>query len=162
MNTTAPQEAASQAPRPGHSETERKLRLRQRRLTVGGVVVTAVWLVVLGGIAIVRSDQLVGLELNALGDFLAGAVAPLALFWLVLGYFQQGIELSLNTEALKLQYEELRQQVWETARLAGSAERQATASEMAVQEAKDANCREYEERVAAAQPMIRAAGRNGG
>lgn len=49
------------------------------------------------------------LSLNELGDSLAGLFAPLAFFWLVLGYFQQGTELRLNSEALRLQVEELRQ-----------------------------------------------------
>lgn len=54
-----------------------------------------------------RWNELVALELNALGDFLAGAFGPLAILWLVLGYFQQGIELRLNSKALHLQAEEL-------------------------------------------------------
>lgn len=54
-----------------------------------------------------RWDALVKLPLNELGDFLAGAFGPLAILWLVLGYFQQGIELRLNSKALHLQAEEL-------------------------------------------------------
>ena len=57
------------------------------------------------------------MDLNEWGDFLAGAFAPLAFFWLVIGYFQHGKELRLNTKALKTQEEELRRQVKETARL---------------------------------------------
>lgn len=49
-----------------------------------------------------------GLAPNEIGDFLAGAFAPLAFFWLVLGYLQQGEELQQNTEALKMQADELR------------------------------------------------------
>lgn len=49
------------------------------------------------------------MELNALGDFLSGTFAPLALLWLVIGYFQQGDELRQNSRALRLQAEELRQ-----------------------------------------------------
>ena len=48
------------------------------------------------------------MTLNEWGDFLAGTTAPLALFWLVIGYFQHGEELRLNTEALNAQKEELR------------------------------------------------------
>lgn len=43
---------------------------------------------------------------NNFGDFWAGTFAPLAFWWLVLGYFQQGIELRQNVEALKRQSEE--------------------------------------------------------
>jgi hypothetical protein len=49
------------------------------------------------------------MELNALGDFMAGTFAPLALLWLVIGYFQQGDELRQNSRALLLQAKELRQ-----------------------------------------------------
>lgn len=51
------------------------------------------------------------LELNAKGDFLAGIFAPLAFLWLVYGYYQQGQELKQNTEALRLQAEELKNSV---------------------------------------------------
>ncbi len=44
---------------------------------------------------------------NEVGDFLAGFFSPVALMWLVFGYFQQGEELRLNTEAIKLQVKEL-------------------------------------------------------
>lgn len=54
-----------------------------------------------------RWDKLVALPLNELGDFLAGAFGPLAILWLVLGYFQQGIELRQNSAALRLQAQEL-------------------------------------------------------
>ncbi|WP_298333762.1 hypothetical protein [uncultured Erythrobacter sp.] len=48
---------------------------------------------------------------NEFGDFLAGVFAPLAFFWLVLGFFQQGRELRNSSEALWLQGEELRNSV---------------------------------------------------
>lgn len=47
---------------------------------------------------------------NELGDTFAGWFAPLALFWVVLGYLQQGDELKLNTRALMLQQKELQEQ----------------------------------------------------
>lgn len=46
--------------------------------------------------------------LNEFGDFIAGAFAPLAFLWLVLGYYQQGKELQQNTAALQLQADELK------------------------------------------------------
>lgn len=48
---------------------------------------------------------------NAWGDFLAGTFAPLAFMWLVFGYRQQGEELKQNTEALRLQADELKNSV---------------------------------------------------
>ncbi len=44
--------------------------------------------------------QITMLSLNALGDFFAGLFAPLALLWLVLGFFQQGEELRLQAAEL--------------------------------------------------------------
>ena len=73
------------------------------------------------------------MTLNEWGDFLAGTTAPLALFWLVIGYFQHGEELRLNTEALNAQKEELRRQVQETATLAENSERQAQEAERLAQ-----------------------------
>jgi len=67
------------------------------------------------------------------GDFLAGATAPLALLWLVIGYFQHGDELRINTIVLEAQQKELQLQVKETATLAKSSERQAMAAEMLAQ-----------------------------
>lgn len=48
---------------------------------------------------------------NEWGDFFAGASAPLAFLWLVIGYFQQGEELGQNTKALEQQERALRLQV---------------------------------------------------
>jgi hypothetical protein len=55
--------------------------------------------------------QLKTMPLNEVGDFLAGVFGPLAVFWLILGFFQQGIELRQNTRALQLQVEELSKSV---------------------------------------------------
>lgn len=61
-----------------------------------------------------------GLALNNMGDFLAGVMSPLALFWLVIGYFQQGEELQQNTKALLAQEEELSKQAKAMDKLAES------------------------------------------
>ncbi|MQQ09884.1 hypothetical protein GFB49_15570 [Epibacterium sp. SM1979] len=61
------------------------------------------------------------LSLNELGDFLAGAFAPLAFYWLVLGFFQQGKELKNNVNALNLQAEELKNSVAAQTEIAESA-----------------------------------------
>lgn len=47
-------------------------------------------------------------QLNAVGDFLAGAFAPLAFLWLVFGFYQQGQGLKQNSKALKMQAIELK------------------------------------------------------
>ena len=128
--------------------------LKKRPLTWIGMAITAIYLAVFVSTPIFGINNLVSLTLNELGDFLAGTFAPLALIWLVIGYFQHGQELRLNTEALKAQQEELRRQVEETAILAKSAERQAQANEELVTLNRTEQQREIERRVAAAQPMF--------
>ena len=64
------------------------------------------------------------LTLNTLGDFLAGAIGPLAIFWLVLGFFQQGAELRHSVDALKLQAEELKNSVEQQKAMVGITEKQ--------------------------------------
>lgn len=46
--------------------------------------------------------------INTMGNFLEGAFAPLAFLWLVIGYFLQKKELIQNTNAIKMQYVEIR------------------------------------------------------
>ncbi|OOY29148.1 hypothetical protein BMI90_02485 [Thioclava sp. L04-15] len=64
------------------------------------------------------------LKLNELGDFLAGAFGPLAIFWLILGFFQQGEELQHSVKALELQAEELKNSVAQQKAMVGITERQ--------------------------------------
>lgn len=44
---------------------------------------------------------------DVIGAFLEGAFAPLAFLWLVIGYFLQQKALSQNTEALRMQFQEI-------------------------------------------------------
>lgn len=48
---------------------------------------------------------------NGFGDMLAGVFSPLAFLWLVLGFIQQGQELSASVRALELQGQELQHSV---------------------------------------------------
>lgn len=68
---------------------------------------TGVWVFLALGIFYVRFDELVCLNLNEIGDMLAGIFAPLAMYWIIETYRQQGKDLSLNREALSLQAEEM-------------------------------------------------------
>lgn len=81
----------------------------EARLIVA-VIVSAVWVTLIIGLAcyLQPSPGAADLTLNEWGDFIAGAFAPLAFFWLVVGYFQQGEELGQNTQALRLQAQELK------------------------------------------------------
>lgn len=108
------------------------------RRFVFGFVVTAAWLSGLGFLAYAQRTQFVSMDPNEWGDFLAGAFAPLAFFWLVIGYLQQGEELRVSSKALQLQADELKNSVEqqrelvEVTRLQVESEREAFAHQQAV------------------------------
>ena len=113
-----------------------------KRLTKIAFAATVVWLAV-GAFAIwFKVDDVGAMSLHEWGDFLGGVSAPLALFWLVIGYFQHGEELRLNTEALKAQQAALQRQVEETEHLVEAAKLQAQVVE---QDLKDRQSREARE-----------------
>lgn len=64
------------------------------------------------------------IHINEIGDFLAGIFGPLSIFWLVLGFFQQGEELRNSVEALQLQARELKDSVEQQKAMVGITERQ--------------------------------------
>jgi hypothetical protein len=78
-----------------------------------GVVVTVVWLLVLGMYisGAVGWFNLGKVPIDILGSFLEGSFAPLAFLWFVLAYFSQQKELAQNTEALKMQSLEMQRSV---------------------------------------------------
>lgn len=93
-----------------------------------------------------RWSEFLALAPNEAGDFLAGAFAPLAFAWLVLGFMQQGIELRQNSDALRLQVEELRT----AAEHAGSmVELQRAEIELRLKELEEARQAEKEAKAAA-------------
>lgn len=84
-------------------------------ITRKGLAYTKIYLVLLfGGLPVLAHFDLLQIKpmgLNEIGDFLAGAFGPLALIWVVLGFFQQGEELRNSVKALKLQARELNNSV---------------------------------------------------
>lgn len=95
-------------------------------MAIIGLVVSAGYSLFL--VAIVKSDweSFQTLRPNEWGDFLAGSFGPLAIFWLILGFFQQGKELSNSVEALRLQAEELKNTVEQQKNMVAITERQLT------------------------------------
>jgi hypothetical protein len=77
-----------------------------------GLAITFLWILL--GLAYVAGSGGVlpffSQPADVLGSFLEGAFAPLAFLWLVIGYFLQQRELSQNTRALHLQFQEVRRQ----------------------------------------------------
>ena len=104
-----------------------------RKLTTIGTIISFLWIAAFGWLLVSEWGLAAEMNPNEWGDFLAGLTAPLALIWLVIGYFLQGKELRVNTEALRAQQEELRRQVEETAQLVATSARQASATEAALE-----------------------------
>lgn len=80
-------------------------------LTRFGVYVSVGWTVISIVALWAFADWSKPLPPNEWGDLAAGLAAPLAFFWLVLGFLQQGKELRLSSRALMLQVEELKNTV---------------------------------------------------
>ncbi|MCF4997351.1 hypothetical protein GIW70_10975 [Pseudomonas syringae] len=88
-----------------------------RKLGFWGISGTSVYVVIILTTVAFKFESFLNLKLNELGDFLAGALGPIALLWLVLGFFQQGRELKLSTDALQLQAQELKNSVEQQAEM---------------------------------------------
>lgn len=115
--------------------------------TVIATLITIIWLVV--GILVIalKFDSTKSMPLNEIGDFLAGFFSPIAFLWLVFGYFQQGEELKLNTRALELQVNELKQSVEQQRELV-----EITRADMAI--TKMAYDLETEREIRKSQPLL--------
>lgn len=92
-----------------------------------GLILTALYvLFIFQGIPELREAEIIresdpkrpGMSLNEFGDFLAGVFVPLALIWAIMGFWLQLRQLGQNTEALKLQAEELQNAVKEFGEMA--------------------------------------------
>lgn len=75
-----------------------------------GIGITFGYFLILG-LTILKFNLTLMASWNEFGDFLAGAFSPVAFLWLVLGFVQQQKELQQNTQALKLQADELKNSV---------------------------------------------------
>ncbi|GEM_PF-5962857 len=103
--------------------------------TIAGFALTTVYVVGMLIYTFFQWDELLKMKPNEFGDFMAGAFGPLALFWLVCGYLQQGQELRQSTEVLRSQATELQlsvrhqEQMAETARSQFNLENQRVVAE---------------------------------
>lgn len=98
-----------------------------RTLSIVGIAGTIIYLSLVWWIFDGRFDEIRGMQPNNIGDFLAGVLGPLSILWLILGFFQQGVELRQNTRALELQAEELRNSVEQQKSLVDVSRRQVEA-----------------------------------
>lgn len=115
---------------------------------------TAMWLLLVVGSSAINWPAFGDMRPNEWGDFLAGSFSPLALFWLVAGYIQQGKELKLNTEALLLQQQEMKHQVEEFKKLAVHAGEQAQSSAEMVEISREERRQKEMESIAEIQPSF--------
>lgn len=115
---------------------------------------TFLYLIATAALLASRWADLKELPLNELGDCLAGIFGPLAILWLVLGFFQQGLELRQNSEALKMQAKELGNSVAEQAMLVKVAQAQLDADREAIEAQKEAVNHERAESHRLAQPQF--------
>lgn len=95
-----------------------------RLLAAFGVVLTVCYLLFAWWLVGDRVLSLKMMALNEVGDFLAGVFGPLAILWLVLGFFQQGMELRQSTQALRMQADELKSSVTQQAAMVDVAHKQ--------------------------------------
>jgi len=131
-------------------------------LTRLGFGITAIIILIVLIFILFKFNSFINMEPNEFGDFIAGIASAMALIWLIIAYFQQNKELKLNTKALELQYEELKHQVEETAKIAKNAERQADATEqLAFVTKNEAEIKEIKE-LAELQPIFKPSGGRSG
>lgn len=81
------------------------------KLSLIGIIITFIYFSIIASLIWTNLESFSALEPNAWGDFLAGALGPVAIFWVILGFFQQGRELRFSVEALRMQAEELKNSV---------------------------------------------------
>ena len=119
-----------------------------------GAVVTVAYLAGLAWLTSGRLSALRTMELNSVGDFMAGAFGPLAILWLVLGYFQQGIELRQNSEALRMQAQELKNSVEQQSELVKVAQAQLDSDRAALEHQRKLFEDQEKEANRKAQPLL--------
>ena len=130
--------------------------------TTFGVIATLAWLGACGFYVYSKGwDTIVSMELNAVGDFIAGTVSPIAFLWLILGYFQQGEELQQNTFALKMQADQLRLAVDEYKQLVAATSRQASLLETEHKERREQELRESALDLVSDGPALKYINKNG-
>lgn len=128
-----------------------------KKLEFWGILGTVIYLVIISVTVAFKFEKFLNLELNELGDFLAGAFGPIAFLWLVLGFLQQGRELKLSSDALTLQAKELANSVEQQTKMADAAMQQIESQRISLEFQQ----REFERSIA---PVLRfeRGGRNGG
>lgn len=109
-----------------------------KKLTWIGCAISVLYLIAAVALGWGKWDEIAGLKPNEVGDFLAGVAGPLALLWLILGYFQQGEELRNSSQALQMQAKELAESVRQQAELVRVSRDQFEAQQSAIERSMEA------------------------
>ena len=118
-----------------------KVPQKKSKLHYWGIAITILYLLGIHAVIYCLSpsslSNLSEMKLNDWGDYLAGIFGPIAFFWLILGFIQQGTELEQNTKALQLQAEELKNSVEQQTQLVIAAQKQLHLDSLRMQQEKD-------------------------
>lgn len=106
-----------------------------------GISASTLWALCIIIYIIFTPVNILNIAPNELGDFLAGALGPLGILWIVLGFWQQGDELRNSVKALNLQSDELRASVDQQKQLVSITREQAQAEIEALHEERAARRR---------------------
>jgi hypothetical protein len=113
-------------------------KTKQKNYGRWGIGLSVAWIIVVICYLINSGEKPFSLSANEFGDFWAGALGPLGILWIVLGFWQQGEELRNSVEALSLQSEELRKSVAQQEALVNVTKQQAEAEFQALHEEREA------------------------
>lgn len=72
-----------------------------KALKVSGSIISVLYVIGVYWYVNLKWGKFLEMDPNAIGDFLAGSFSPLAFLWLVLGFYQQGKELRLQSEEMR-------------------------------------------------------------
>lgn len=97
--------------RPLKASLQEKLEKKGLNYGAIGIGGTLIYLGLVAWILFHNDVDLGSMSPNEWGDFQAGIFGPLALFWVVMGFWQQGAELRNSRDALILQAKELENSV---------------------------------------------------
>ncbi|MBC3906220.1 hypothetical protein [Undibacterium umbellatum] len=100
-------------------------------------ILTIIWFLLGGLIVYSKWPFTPELKINEIGDALAGFFSPVAFLWLVYGYLQQGRELKLSSDALRLQAQELQNSVQQQKALVEIGQSELAAMQLAMEKQSD-------------------------
>lgn len=101
-----------------------------------GIALTTVYIILLISYTVCCWRNILAMTPDEFGSAIGGASGPIAFLWLVLGFFQQGRELRISSDALRLQGEELRHSVEQQRQLVAVQREQINAEREALEEQK--------------------------